>query len=138
MAQPLDVLTAPCSSCPYRCDTPPGVWDTSEYEKLREYKPANPYVMPATRVFLCHQTNATGRETVCRGWLTVESDSVAVRLAMRRGEVTEEQVYAEPRVLLYASGTEAAEAGLSGVEEPSPAAVRLMGRLLKKGAAKGA
>lgn len=123
----------PCGSCPYRQDTPPGVWDASEYAKLRQYSdPMNPLLS----VFLCHQTNATGKETVCRGWLSVEQESIAVRLAMIRGAVTPEQVFAPPLVPLYATGEEAAAAGLSAVEEPSPEAVRLSQRLIRKGAGK--
>jgi hypothetical protein len=136
--KPLPCAPAPCGSCPYRRDTPPGVWDASEYEKLREYAEGRDYPdgVPHLGIFLCHQTNALGHETVCRGWLTVEQDSLAVRLALCRGEVTPEQVYADPLVPLYATGEEAAIAGLAGVPAPSVKAERVMRQLRRKGAGK--
>lgn len=133
---PIDCASAPCGSCPYRKDTPSGVWHESEYAKLREYQ-RDDGETPCLAVFLCHQTNATGRETVCRGWLTVEQHSIAVRLALMKGDVTPEQVYAAPLVPLYASGEEAAASGLAGVKNLSRKARRLQARLLAKGAAKG-
>ena len=133
MKDPLDCAPAPCGSCPYACKTPAGIWAKEEYLKLIGYdeKSGNP---PPLVVFLCHQTNAIGRETVCRGWLSVHPDCVAVRLAISRGQVTPEQRDAPPLVPLYRSGVEAAMAGLRGVRRPSRAAKRLMGRLLAKGA----
>lgn len=132
--QPLDCAPAPCGSCPYRRDTPPGVWDASEYEKLRHFGfDPEAGIPPTIAVFLCHQTHLLGRETVCRGWLTVEQDSPAVRLALSRGEVTAAQVYAPALVPLYATGDEAADAGLAAVERPPLAARRLATRLHRKG-----
>lgn len=133
MSKPLLCAAAPCGSCPYRRDVPCGVWDESEYKKLMAYS-LSPGEMPAMAVFLCHQTNATGQKTVCRGWLTVERDSIAVRLALLQGSVTPEQVYAAPLVPLYETSEEAAEAGMSGVRNPSREAKRLVSRLLRKGA----
>ena len=138
MAEPLLVLPNPCSSCPYRKDVPPGVWHETEYVKLLEYSP-DPFSdqLPFLGTFLCHQTNATGRETVCKGWLWVERESLAVRLGMmQRDEFAPEEVYRKPQVELYETGAAACAAGLSGIEAPSPAARRLMDRLRKKGAAK--
>lgn len=132
--KPLKCAAVPCRSCPYRRDTPTGVWHPTEYEKLRGFADGQGEGIPHIGIFLCHQTNAVGEETVCRGWLTVEQDSVAVRLALMKGDVTPEQVYAEVPVALYGSGEEAAAAGLSGVDAPSPEADRLMDRLVKKGA----
>jgi hypothetical protein len=135
---PLPCAPAPCGSCPYRRDTPPGVWDASEYLKLREYAGGVDHRdgVPHLGIFLCHQTHVLGYETVCRGWLTVEQESLAVRLAMCRGDVTPEQVHAEPLVPLYATGEEACAAGLAGVGEPSAAAERVMRQLRRKGAGK--
>lgn len=67
--KPLDVNHNPCSSCPYRKDVPPAVWDSAEYGKLREYDndpPDAPY-----SIFMCHQGPMINRELVCKGWLDV-------------------------------------------------------------------
>lgn len=32
----------PCASCPYRKDVPSGVWEASEYEKLRHGRGPGP------------------------------------------------------------------------------------------------
>ncbi len=133
MSRPLDCAAAPCGSCPYRRDTPTGVWHPEEYEKLRHYTGSLDGI-PALGIFLCHQTNATGRETVCRGWLTVERDSVAVRLALLRGTVTPEQVKRSVSTEIYTTGAEAADAGMRGVRAPNAKARRMMERLIRKGA----
>lgn len=119
----------PCSSCPYRRDHPSGVWAHNEYEKLRGYADSTEFA-----AFHCHQENATGEDTVCRGWLSVECESVAARLAVLDGKVTDEERYAEVTVELYDTGAEAADAGQEAIEEPDPDAVRMVDRLLRKGA----
>lgn len=129
----------PCSTCPYRKDTPKGIWHESEYQKLAEYDEYDHLTRtgplePATALFLCHQSHVTGEDTVCRGWVATHPDSVAVRLAMLRGELTPEQVYEEQcPVELYASGREAMEAGLSELEQPSTQALKACGKLLARG-----
>lgn len=128
MSKRLLVNRHPCASCPYRLDTPPGVWDASEYAKLPRYD-AN----ESAAVFLCHQTPAIGADTVCRGWLSVHSESWAARIAVARGQVTPEELYAEPEVPLYGNGQEAAEAGLAGVELPGQRARAMIERLTRKG-----
>jgi len=120
--EPLHVPDQACASCHYRRDTPPGIWQAEEYEKLRAFdqdvsRMEDP--TPALSIFLCHQSEVTGRETVCRGWLSVHRDSVAVRILKIKGGLRCDQVPHEPEPLYYATGTEACEAGLSGVEQPS-------------------
>ena len=114
--KPLTVLPEPCSSCPYRRDTPPGVWDRTEYEKLRRFDEGAEN--PDFATFLCHHTTADN-EICCRGWLAVHRESVAVRLTMLKGATTPDQVYADVKTPLYATGNEAADAGIAGIEEPS-------------------
>ena len=46
-------------------------------------------------MFLCHQGPLFGRTLVCRGWLSVHPDCIAVRLALINGEITVEQRDAE-------------------------------------------
>lgn len=110
---PLHVDALPCPTCPYRKDTPSGVWAPEEYEKLRNYDDNTSFA-----TFLCHQSNIVGRDAVCRGWLSVHCESVAVRLAVMTGEVPPGSPYAEVGTELYASGNEAADAGLKGVKRP--------------------
>src|SRR5947207_7743969 len=72
-------LDNPCATCPYRKDTPPGIWDKSEYDKLpawdgRAFHEAN------TSIFMCHSANLAGNKAVCRGWLEVHCDNIGVRI----------------------------------------------------------
>lgn len=122
-----------CSTCPYRRDTPPGIWSADEYEKLRVFDEAPPPVPEGLAVFHCHQQNATRVETVCRGWLSVHRRSVAVRLAVAYGLIEPGEVPREAEDLYYASSNAAAEAGLVGVDDPGPEARALIQRLLQKG-----
>jgi len=130
MSRPLHMAPRPCSTCPYRRDTPSGLWDASEYRKLALYD-ERPGETPETALFLCHQTSATGVETACRGWATVHADTVAVRLAQARGSLTPAQVRAEVDVDLYATGQEACDAGLADIEDPGDAAMAAQVRLLR-------
>lgn len=125
--EPLRVAQSPCTSCPYRCDTPPGVWHPSEYEKLRTYDDNSQ--TPSFGVFLCHHSTTTKRDTVCRGWLTVHRESVAARIATMQGLVTDEQRYACVREKLYRTGNAAANAGMRGVARPGRKALAVIRRL---------
>lgn len=123
----------PCVSCPYRIDVPSGVWAADEYAKLRGYDSTDHATMPLA-TFHCHQENATGVPTVCRGWLSVHADSIAVRMAIIDGKVTADDVYATPEVPLHPSGTAAAEHGLRDIERPTREAVELAGKITRLGA----
>lgn len=126
----LHVPELPCSSCPYRKDTPSGVWHYDEYEKLRAYDIE--YAKTGwLSTFLCHHSLDTEQDTVCRGWLSVHCDSIAVRLAILRGAVTAEEAYAHVSVDLYASGNEAADAGQKNIEQPDEKARRIVEKLSK-------
>lgn len=131
---PLHVAPRPCNTCPYRCDTPPGVWHPDEYEKLARYDDQPDGQLPALATFHCHQENATGDPTVCRGWLSVHAESPAVRLAIIDGKVTVDQVYAEADVDLYESGAEAQAAGIAAVAAPGGDAVDAIRKLVRRGA----
>src|SRR5262245_53386882 len=91
----------PCSSCPYRQDVPGGVWDAEEYEKLAGF--SAPF--PALAYFLCHQ-GGTEHPQLCRGWLKVERDSVAVRLLLHTGQLTPAERDRPVTVALYPTGAE--------------------------------
>lgn len=140
-----------CSSCPYRRDVPSGVWAREHYELLRDMDsrrtikvpmlgPNDETVMvdapnPNPGTFHCHQSNATGRPTVCRGWLSVERNSIGVRLLASFGGIEYEDIPDEDEsATYYSSGTEAAEAGLRDIENPSSEARLLCRKLVGRGA----
>lgn len=127
MSQELIVPEKPCESCPYRRDVPSGIWAREEYEKLRGYDENT-----AFGTFLCHHSPDMNRNAVCRGWLSVQCESAAARLAVLSGQVTDEQRYATPLVPLYASGNEAADAGIRGIKRPNAKARKLIDRLKAK------
>lgn len=129
----LHVPNVGCSTCPYRRDTPPGVWAPEEYEKLRSFDREPSEDLDCLRTFHCHQGTVTGTLTVCRGWLDVHQDSVAVRLAAMNGAIAMEDIPDEHDALYYASGNEAADAGLAGVDDKSAAADKAIGMLTRSG-----
>jgi len=135
-----------CSSCPYRRDVPSGVWAADHYHVLKEldcrrtiklpYPTKDGIVMldtpnPSPGTFHCHQSNATGKPTVCRGWLSVERNSIGARLLQMDEMPTEDE-----SDFYYSTGTEACEAGLKGIESPSPEARALVEKLIARGAGK--
>lgn len=92
--------------------------------------------MPSLAMFMCHQSSAVGRDLVCRGWLAVENDCFAVRLAVMSGKITPEDAYRECKVPLHPTGDAAADSGLKGLKKPEPEAKKMAARLYVKGAAK--
>lgn len=128
---PLLCPPAPCATCPYRRDTPPGIWHPEEYQKLVGYDRG--LTIPALAAFHCHQEMVTGKPTVCRGWLAVHGDSPAVRIAVIRGEIPAEEVDREITVPLYSSGKEACAAGLKGVRRPGKKAREAVENLMSRG-----
>lgn len=125
----LTVAVNPCESCPYRRDVPPGVWHRSEYEKLRDYDETHE---PALGIFLCHHSPNMEQEAICRGWLTVHADSIAVRLAVLQGNVTPDQRDAPVTVPLFEDGNQAADAGIKGIRRPNDKARQIINRLDKQ------
>ena len=129
----LAVDKSPCSTCPYRRDVPSGLWHSEEYEKLRKYDDDVGGGVPSLSTFLCHQSNVTGRETACKGWLMVHRDSVAVRLAVIQGKVEFPECFEPTNVPLFGSGGEAADHGEREIENPGEKAVSAAERLLRTG-----
>jgi hypothetical protein len=111
----MTVAPNPCASCPYARSTPPGVWDASEYEKLRGYD-ADPCLLPP---FQCHETAGLETIAVCKGWLIVHRESVSVRLACAEKRLRAADIPEDGDPSLYSSGNEAADAGLRGVARPT-------------------
>lgn len=121
---------APCGSCPYRPDVPPGVWSEHEYKKFPAYdgEPFEQIVNGGLALFMCHQQDGK----LCAGWVGCHNKTESMALRFHAREVTPETFdYVSP-VPLFSSGREAAEHGLSGVETPPPEAVALIGKLERK------
>jgi hypothetical protein len=130
----------PCESCPYRRDVEPGIWARSEYEKLPPYD--GPTGEQPGRLFPCHQVRTPGRIRVCAGWAAVHRanpsghELLALRLAaafdsMDPAELDATHDYSTP-VPLFASGQQAAEHGLAGIDAPSKRAAKIIGKVLRK------
>lgn len=112
----------PCGSCPYRRDTPSGVWAVVEYSKLVNYDADTAYQPPD--LFLCHQTSAEDtRARLCAGWVGCHGEELlALRLAAARGELAGADLeatfgYRSP-VPLFGSGTDAAAHGVRDIADP--------------------
>ncbi|WP_347956120.1 DUF6283 family protein [Gordonia aichiensis] len=123
----------PCQSCPYRRDVPAGVWDESEYAKLRRYD-ADTADQP-TAAFQCHQYDAGDTESrLCAGWVGCHGgELLALRLAATTGVLAEVDIEAtfdyQSTVPLFESGAAAADHGVS--EAPGPHARALQEKVLR-------
>ncbi len=134
MTEPLYMAPTPCTTCPYRRDTPSGIWDRIEYEKLPAYDERGFGGAPMV-TFHCHQEAEIGKPTVCRGWLSVHPDCIAVRMARFSGLITKEQmaeIPIKPDPALYSSGTQAMRAGIKGIKRPKAKAVAAIRKLVKR------
>lgn len=114
----------PCPSCPYRKDTPSGVWSEEEYNKLPGYD--NPMEYPG--LFLCHHSTTADKDMVCRGWLEVHHENIGVRIAMLT-KIEMDNYKIPTKVKLFKSGAEACEFGLKNVNKPSAAARKMIDKL---------
>lgn len=119
----------PCPSCPYRLDVPSGIWTADEYDKLPPFDADTMYQPP--RLFLCHQLD----DRLCAGWVGCHDmdHTLAVRIAVIEGRIDGDLIdavldYVSP-VPLWPSGEAAAEHGKADIEDPSPDAVRLIGKV---------
>lgn len=137
----LVVAATACSTCPYRRDTPGGVWDRTEYEKLKLYDVGHETPLgnvPELHTFICHHSAPRGPgQMVCRGWLSVHRDHPAVRLAACLGKLDLDDIpTADESSVYYGSGTEAAEAGLREVAKPTRKAREAIVKILVRKARK--
>lgn len=120
-----EIRSQPCSACPYRLDCPSGVWEHSEYEKLRPYD--NDTFDQPFAAFACHATPGS----LCNGWAVCHSNRghrhslVALRL-LGIGDVPPESVP------LFASGNDAADWGQQNIEDPDDDAIEIVARLQRK------
>lgn len=117
-------LPNPCSTCPYRRDTPPGIWAREEYDKL----PAWDDERNLAGTFLCHQGN---RQALCRGWMEVHHRNFAVRMAVLSCSPPAGG-WKPCDVALYDSGAQARAVGLKGLCKPGKKAREAIAKLAKK------
>jgi len=122
--------SVPCGSCPYRTDTPSGLWAAVEYDKLPTYDdPGN-----LGGAFFCHQQD--GR--LCAGWVACHDmdNSIPLRLAVAFGTLSVEAAQAArdytTDVPVFASGKEAAEHGKARIKNPPAKARTMAGRIADK------
>lgn len=124
----------PCGSCPYRRDSPSGLWHESEYDKLPEYdketgyQPGNP--------FFCHQAI----DRLCAGWVGCHDmdENLALRMASLgiHDDVRPEDVDAirdySTDVPLFGSGQEARDHGMERYYNPGPEKDRAAAKIRAK------
>lgn len=120
----------PCGSCPYRKDVPAGVWAEDEYDKLKTFdgEPFEQIVKGGLALFMCHQQDGH----LCSGWVGCHNKMESMALRFHAAEITDETWTYESPIPLFASGTEAAEHGMSGVEDPDDRACALIDKLGRK------
>jgi hypothetical protein len=125
----IPALDNPCNTCPYRKDTPSGIWDREEYNKLPAWDGTEMHEMNIA-LFLCHSANLAGNKAVCRGWLEVHCENKGVRLNMMSGRITV-PCTTPTTAELYESGAAARRAGLRGVRKPSKKANVVINKLAR-------
>lgn len=122
----------PCGSCPYRKDTPSGVWATEEYDKLPGYD--RPTAEQPVGAFFCHQQN--GR--LCAGWVGCHDmdESLGLRMAVSVGMLGEADVSAaldyESPIELHESGAAACAYGKTEIPDPDTKARRTIAKLERR------
>ena len=123
----------PCVSCPYRKDVPSGVWDQTEYARLRVYDldVAEQAMAGETGAFGCHQND--GR--LCAGWVACHgTDTLGIRLLASYLSPHQFELIRnyETDVEIFATGAEACEHGLRDVAAPGPEAIQMIDTLIRK------
>lgn len=119
----------PCSSCPYRKDTPSGVWSRQEYEALIKYDgdTGEQLMSGAIGVFHCH----TSPDHLCSGWLGCHDPNELAALRMF-GHLMDPSVWTYTTdVPLHASGQAAHDHGVRDIRHPSKAAKDVVSKLIR-------
>ena len=134
MSEAYSTRPKPCPSCPYRKKTPSGVWDASEYRKLKEY---DGEVIDQLRnggvgIFRCHQNN--GKEEspcLCRGWTDCHGahNLAAIRLTQKR---IPDDAFDHSGDDVFSSGEDACRHGMRDISDPSDEALAMQQHLLRK------
>jgi hypothetical protein len=118
----------PCGTCPYRRDVPAGIWSADEYAKLPGYDgdTGEQIMKRALGLFYCHQNDGH----LCAGWVACHDMRHAA--ALRFNAVDPSTYDYESPGPVFASGHDAAVHGLSGVNNPGPAAKAAIAKLMRK------
>jgi Family of unknown function (DUF6283) len=116
----------PCGSCPYRRDVPSGLWSAEEYDKLPDYD--GEMWMQPHQLFLCHQQDGC----LCGGWLLAHGVDNLVALRLHAHTLDPSVWSYASDVPCFASGAEAAAHGKAEIDNPSPAALRMIDGLVRK------
>lgn len=108
-----------CASCPYREDSPSGIWAEEEYNRLPAYDAETGDQPP--RPFHCHQ--ADGR--LCSGWVATHGphNLLAVRVGVAMGTIDPIVFDYETSVPVFESGQAARDHGVRDIQAPSERAV---------------
>jgi len=119
----------PCGSCPYRRDVPSGIWSQNEYDKLPLYDGET--WEQDRKVFMCHQRDGH----LCGGWLACHGTEHT--LALRFPGVVHSSTFDyKTEVPVFSSGAEAREHGMRDIDDPGPAAQKMVAGLARSGLAK--
>lgn len=124
----------PCPTCPYRRDSPSGIWSEDEYDKLPPYDLDTTGQMEAGAhgAFYCHSTP----DVLCAGWVGCHDmrNNLGLRLAasFTRRRIDPQVYDYQCPVPLFASGAEAAEHGKRDLDNPSPRARRMVLSVVRK------
>jgi hypothetical protein len=123
----------PCASCPYRKDSPSGLWAGDEYAKLLAYDGdmLDQLAMGATATFGCHQKDGN----LCAGWVAAHGAENLLSLRVQGDKVPPETWNYTTDVEVFASGREAFDHGIRDLQSPGPKALRLMAKMQAKGVA---
>ncbi|MGW4369792.1 DUF6283 family protein [Nocardia takedensis] len=123
----------PCASCPYRRDVPSGIWDHSEYQKLRRYD--NDTADQPVALFQCHQHDADDQQRrMCAGWVGCHGHHLlALRLALMQARISPHTFaaaadYHSPTPL-FASGSAAADHGETDLHTPTAEAAHAITKI---------
>ena len=119
----------PCATCPYRKNVPQGIWDWSEYQKLRRYDEDTATQPP--NLFMCHQ----GEGDICMGWWSCGGqpfELLAVRLAVIRGEIALEELENITTIPIHPTHSAAAGHGTEKYYDPPQEARDAIEKIVRK------
>ncbi|WP_126977517.1 DUF6283 family protein [Frigidibacter oleivorans] len=111
---------APCRACPYRTDAPAGAKAEDRYETLAAYDLPTPF--QPEEVLMCDERKGC----LCGGWLMSHDRRQLLALQLHADRVDPSVWDYAPDVEVFASGHDAADHGLSGLDAEDKQAPRRM------------
>lgn len=128
----------PCTGCPYRLDSPSGLWSAAEYDLLPRFDgtTAEQAQAGAIGVFFCH-AQPKPPVFLCSGWVGCHDmiNNLGLRLYPHRHPEHQLDYDAiinyRTTVPLFGSGAEAAAHGKRDINNPGAAARRKAQQLIK-------